>query len=116
MLGCGVNIVSHPEDTLYPATHLHEFNTSVTAVEVLNEFVQRLSHWRDEWNVKGAEPIRRAWLDRVKGLGEAITVRTAAAETTGRFLDLDGDGALILEGSDGAVSRITTGDVFFESS
>ncbi|MBT5110957.1 MAG: biotin--[acetyl-CoA-carboxylase] ligase [Rhodospirillaceae bacterium] len=116
VLGCGVNIVSNPKDTLYPATHLHAFNESVATIEVLTAFVQRLSHWRDEWVENGVEPIRKAWLERVMGLGEAITVRTATAQTTGRFVDLDSDGALILEAPGGAISRITAGDVFFEGS
>jgi BirA family biotin operon repressor/biotin-[acetyl-CoA-carboxylase] ligase len=116
VLGCGVNIVSHPEDTLYPATHLRVFNKSATAIEVLTGFAQRLSHWRDEWVENGVEAIRRAWLNRVGGLGEVITVRTATAETTGRFVGLDVDGALMLESPCGAVSRITAGDVFFEGS
>ena len=88
----------------------------MATIEVLTAFVQRLSHWRDEWVENGVEPIRKAWLERVMGLGEAITVRTATAQTTGRFVDLDSDGALILEAPGGAISRITAGDVFFEGS
>ena len=114
VLGCGVNVVSHPEDTLYPATHMTAHDPSVTAAAVLTGFVTRLLIWRDEWNLKGMAPLRQAWLDRAKGLGDEIIVRSATTETTGRFLDLDDDGALMLERPDGTVIRIAAGDVFFE--
>jgi BirA family transcriptional regulator, biotin operon repressor / biotin---[acetyl-CoA-carboxylase] ligase len=114
VLGCGVNVVSHPKDTLYPATHMTAHDPSVTVAAVLTNFVTRLMVWRDEWNQNGMTPIRQAWLDRAMGLGDVITVRSATGETTGRFLDLDDDGALMLERSDGVIIRIAAGDVFFE--
>ena len=41
-----------------------------------------------------------------------MTVRLPDRELSGRFSGLDSDGALLLEGCGGTVTRITAGDVF----
>ena len=53
-----------------------------------------------------------AWLDRARGLGETLQIRQGEGNVSGRFLDLDLDGALVLETETG-VRRITAGDVYF---
>jgi BirA family biotin operon repressor/biotin-[acetyl-CoA-carboxylase] ligase len=50
-------------------------------------------------------------LRRASGIGQAIRVRLEKLTIDGRFLDLDHDGALVLEGSDGR-RRIAAGEVF----
>ncbi|MFT6583491.1 MAG: BirA family biotin operon repressor/biotin-[acetyl-CoA-carboxylase] ligase [Alphaproteobacteria bacterium] len=115
VLGCGVNIVSHPKNTVYPATDLGCYPLKPTAGDILTLFVQKFSYWRALWLEDGVAPIRSAWLHRAKGLGERVTVRTGAREIQGVFHDLDVDGALMLSNSDGVIERVTAGDVFFGS-
>ena len=55
--------------------------------------------------------MRAAWLARASGLGERVRVRLERDMLFGRFLDLDDDGALVLEGEDGR-RRIAAGEVF----
>ena len=50
---------------------------------------------------EGFAPIRAAWLARAAGLGEEIRVRLERATLFGRFLDLDDDGALLLDTAEG---------------
>ena len=114
VIGCGVNIASHPEDTAYPATDLNAVSGKDIALEtVLEHYLDRLFAWRGRWLEDGVEPIRRAWLDRAAGIGGPITVRLPDRELSGRFHDMDADGALLLELPDGERRRITAGDVFF---
>ena len=56
--------------------------------------------------------MRKHWLQRAKGLGEAIEVRLDNETLSGTFADLDDDGALILEVEGGGRRRITAGDVY----
>ena len=114
VLGCGVNIVSHPENTLYPTTNLNKCDLSVSAEEFLSVFIAKFSTWRRAWLTEGVSPIRREWLDYAKGQGERITVRSGTRAVQGVFQDLDQDGALMLRLPDGSVTRVTAGDVFFE--
>ena len=53
------------------------------------------------------QPSRR----RAANLGQDVVVRTPAGALTGRFVDLDKDGAMLLDTPDGR-RVINSGDVF----
>ena len=113
VIGCGVNVVSHPENTPYPATALALRDPSVDAAALFiglsDAFAERLAQWQ---RGGGFSDLRAAWLARAAGLGSPIVVRLPAGDLAGRFEALDEDGQLIL--SDGASRRaISAGEVFF---
>jgi len=110
--GTGVNLISAPPDTEYPATSLAaEGVQGVTPQTLLEAFAGCFDAWQHRWQTDGFAPVRAAWLARASGLGSEIRVRLDRATLTGRFLDLDGDGALLLDAADGR-RRIAAGDVF----
>jgi BirA family biotin operon repressor/biotin-[acetyl-CoA-carboxylase] ligase len=112
VIGVGANLVSSPRDTLYPATSLAEEGCDAIAPEtVLTGFIERFAEWVEIWREDGFAPVRAAWLSRAKGLGEAIQVRFERDTLDGRFLDLDDDGALMLE-MPGGNRRIAAGEIF----
>ena len=114
VVGCGVNVASHPELSGYPTTSLAAAGAiGVTVADVLEAFVARLMDWRARWSVDGIEPLRAAWIARAAKLGETILVRLPNREISGRFVDLDRHGALLLELPGGARESIAAGDVFF---
>ncbi|HET7593901.1 MAG TPA: biotin--[acetyl-CoA-carboxylase] ligase [Stellaceae bacterium] len=112
VVGIGVNVVSYPENVDYPAVSLAAAGTRAVTVEALLEAVAgRFQHWYERWREEGFPPLRAAWLERARGLGEDIRVRLQGEEASGRFAGLDEDGALLLE--HGATRRrIGAGDVF----
>ena len=113
VIGCGINIASHPETANYAATDLNTvLGDSVAPERVLEAYLAQLFLWRDLWLEKGIAPIREAWIERAIGIGGPITVRLPGREIVGRFSDMDADGALLLELPDGDCQRITAGDVF----
>ncbi len=113
VVGCGVNIADHPVNTLYPATDLQVEGAATASVEtVLALFLETFFGWRGRWMESGIEPVRAAWIARAAGLGQEITVRLPNREIRGRFVDMDRDGALLLEGPDGVRETISAGDVF----
>lgn len=119
LIGIGMNLVSHPDDTPYPATHLlAEMNdatladaeplfTGAEAVLALlsQNVVQRIEILR----MQGFEPVRLDWLERAHHLGKTVTVNGL----TGTFTDLASDGALCLSLADGTTKRVHAGDVAF---
>ena len=116
VIGCGVNVASHPETAAYPATGVNmECGENIALETVLERYLNRLFVWRDRWLNSGIKPVRRAWIKRAAGLGGPITVRLPDRELSGRFSDMDEDGALLLELPDGVQQRITAGDVFLGS-
>ncbi len=110
--GTGVNLVSAPPATEYPATSLKaEGVCGITPGVLLEAFIGCFEAWQHRWRTDGFTPVRTAWLARASGLGGEIRVRLDRATLTGRFFDLDGDGALLLDAADGR-RRIAAGDVF----
>lgn len=118
VVGCGVNIASHPEIAGIRATDLSAENSDgvsdVTAREVLFVLLDGLRIWRERWETAGIAPVRDAWLARARGLGEDIVVRLPKDELRGRFDGLDDSGALLLRLPDGEIRTISAGDVFFD--
>jgi len=114
VIGVGVNVVSCPPDTPYPATDLRrEAVADATAAAVLEAFAKRFQDWYETWRGQGFGPIRTRWLASARGLGEAIEVRLERETLKGRFSHLDESGALMLDMADGVRRQITTGDLFF---
>jgi BirA family biotin operon repressor/biotin-[acetyl-CoA-carboxylase] ligase len=112
IVGIGVNIVFAPDNVEYPATSLTaEGIAEVGAPAVLGAFARHFDTWARRWRAEGFAPVREAWLARASGLGERVRVRLERMTLCGRFLDLDEDGALVLEGSEGR-RRIAAGVVF----
>ena len=112
VIGIGINLVSAPHDTEFPATSLAEAGfAGITPPRLLEAFAQCFAGWAKRWREEGFAPVRAAWLSRASGLGEGIRVRLERQTLDGRFLDLDHDGALLLDATDGR-RRIAAGEVF----
>lgn len=115
ILGCGVNVAWAPESTgaTYPATSLRAEGAMVAVDEFRLVFLRHLSGLVDLWRRSGFAPILAAWKSRAQGLGGTITARLQSGEEySGIFVDLDADGALMLQ-TDAGRRRILAGDVFF---
>jgi BirA family biotin operon repressor/biotin-[acetyl-CoA-carboxylase] ligase len=114
VVGVGINLASHPDNTPYPATDLlTRTGDVVTPEEMLGAFGRHFLIWTNTWREEGFAPVRAAWRDWAKGKGETIRVRLPNEELTGVFADLDADGALLLDVPGAKRRRITAGDVFF---
>ena len=112
VIGIGVNLVSAPRDVEFPATSFAEAGcVGVTPPRLLEAFARCFAGWAGRWREEGFAPVRAAWLKRASGLGEGIRVRLERQTLDGRFLDLDHDGALLLDAAEGR-RRIAAGEVF----
>jgi BirA family biotin operon repressor/biotin-[acetyl-CoA-carboxylase] ligase len=110
--GIGINVAGHPPETAYPAISLRDAGAEgVGAAEALEAFVERFFAWVGRWLAEGFAPVRDAWLRGAGGLGERITARLEHEEVAGRFVGIDGDGALLLDIASGQ-RRITAGEIF----
>jgi BirA family transcriptional regulator, biotin operon repressor / biotin---[acetyl-CoA-carboxylase] ligase len=113
VVGVGLNLVSHPEGTDYPATDVRAATgIDVKAAEAVTAYVAAFARrWR-AWLDDGFGPVRAAWLERAAGLGDQVRVRLDRETATGRFVDIDSLGALVLETAPGLQRSIAAGDVF----
>jgi BirA family biotin operon repressor/biotin-[acetyl-CoA-carboxylase] ligase len=111
-VGIGVNCVSHPSDTVFPATDLAEAGAAVSPEQVLSALAPAMERRLEQWRRgQGFSAIRIDWLARAIGVGETIRVRLPERDLFGRFQGLDKTGRLLLESADG-VSVIAAGEVF----
>jgi BirA family biotin operon repressor/biotin-[acetyl-CoA-carboxylase] ligase len=112
VIGIGINLAWHPADIGRPATHLAAHGVDVRPDAVLQALALAMQTWIDTWQ-GGAHfaRVRAAWLERAGPVGEAATVDTGAERIAGTFLDLDGDGALLLRDAHGLQRKVTYGDV-----
>lgn len=114
VVGCGVNLVSHPDGTPFPATSIKAATgRTMSAETALSLFCCGLDRWYCRWARDGFGPVRDAWLARAHPPGTALTVRTPRSTMAGTFDGLDPDGVLLLKGADGQLHRIAAGDVYF---
>lgn len=112
VIGAGTNLASKPKGVEFPATSLTEQGfPDVTPARLLEAFVRHFAEWSLRWRAEGFAPVRTAWLARASGVGEDIRVRLERNTLTGRFHDLDQDGALLLDAAEGR-RRIAAGEVF----
>lgn len=113
VVGVGINVMHFPNNALYPATSLKQaLGLDVSVEDVTAAFSEDFLTSLSTWIENGFSPLREAFLDRVKGLGEQIRVRLADREFAGTMLDLDSDGRLILD-QGGSRQVVSAGDVFF---
>jgi BirA family biotin operon repressor/biotin-[acetyl-CoA-carboxylase] ligase len=112
VVGVGINLVSWPRNTEFPATSIAKEDLgTVPPGTALEEFASHFRAWDERWREEGFAPIRRAWRTHAAALGEPIRVRLEPTTLHGRFVDIDQDGALLLE-SAGGFQRVAAGEVF----
>lgn len=116
VIGCGINIVSHPDPGLYRATALNREGVSATPQTLFAHLARTFDSALTLWDEgRGMTAIRSRWLEHAQGIGETITVNLASGGVEGLFEGIDADGVLLLRTGQGTIRRISTGDLFFEN-
>jgi len=108
VIGIGVNINSYPDTVLFSATSLLKYNIIVERYELLKEFLDSFNNLFNEWQNYGFKTIRNRWLESCYKLNDMIVVNGV----DGIFKNIDNDGTLILQKSNGELMFIKSGDVF----
>jgi BirA family biotin operon repressor/biotin-[acetyl-CoA-carboxylase] ligase len=113
-IGIGVNVVSHPADTPYPATSLSRLAVDCDAeglfLALSDAWVDLARLWNDG---QGLDPIRRRWLSRAAGLGGEVAVRVDGEVSRGIFETIDEECRFVIRQAGGRLVTISAGDVHF---
>jgi BirA family biotin operon repressor/biotin-[acetyl-CoA-carboxylase] ligase len=116
VVGIGTNIIAAPEGTPTPATSLAALGVQVGAEELFSVLSDSWVEFRGIWdNGRGFGQIRRLWLDRAAGLGQAVAIKSADSTIEGTFDTIDEQGCMIVRTAAGQLVPITAGDVYFGS-
>ena len=116
-VGIGVNLVyappPAPDMVSRPIAFLNVVRSPPTPDVAAPLLSQAFERWRSVWDRDGFAPIALAWTERAHGLHGPCTARLPGETVSGVAEGLDADGALRLRLENGAIRRITAGDVFF---
>jgi BirA family biotin operon repressor/biotin-[acetyl-CoA-carboxylase] ligase len=114
--GIGVNLAHPPAVSEHPATAFAEHLSGPPPEprQALDALAAAFAGWLGVWDAQGFAPLAEAWTQRAQGLGGPCVARLGTETLEGVAEGLDVDGALRLRLADGAIRRITAGDVFFE--
>jgi BirA family biotin operon repressor/biotin-[acetyl-CoA-carboxylase] ligase len=110
-VGFGINLAHAPKGTDFPATSIASVSATPSPKDALASLARAWDAWYEVWLRHGFAPVRGAWLGYAWGLGEPIRVRLMDREMDGLFASVDTDGALLVRRPDGALARVSAGDV-----
>jgi len=114
VVGIGTNVVAAPEGTPTPATSLRALGIDVGPEELFAALSDGWAEFRGIWDYgRGFEAIRKAWLERAAGLGQAVAIKSAGATIEGTFDTIDAQGCMIVRTQAGQLVPVTAGDVYF---
>jgi BirA family biotin operon repressor/biotin-[acetyl-CoA-carboxylase] ligase len=114
VVGIGTNVVAAPEGT--PATSLAALGVQITAEELFAELSDFWTEYRGIWEGgRGFGEIRKLWLARAAGLGQAVSINSGAHTVEGTFDTIDEQGCMIVRTAGGLTVPISAGDVYFGS-
>jgi BirA family biotin operon repressor/biotin-[acetyl-CoA-carboxylase] ligase len=116
VVGIGTNVVAAPTDTPTPAASLKALGVEVSAEDLFSALSDA---WADYFGIwaggRGFAEIRKAWLARAAGLGQAVAITTGNAIIEGTFDTIDDHGCMLVRTTEGRLVPITAGDVYFGS-
>jgi BirA family transcriptional regulator, biotin operon repressor / biotin---[acetyl-CoA-carboxylase] ligase len=114
--GIGINVVAAPEGTPTPAISLAALGVQIGAEELFSALSDSWVEFRGIWdNGRGFGELRKLWLERATGLGQAVAIKSAGSTIEGIFETIDEQGCMIVRAADGRLMPITAGDVYFGS-
>jgi len=116
VVGIGTNVVAAPEGTPTPAISLAALGIKVCAEDLFVALSDAWIEFRAIWdNGRGFAEIRKAWLERAAGLGEAVAIKSGQSVIEGVFDTIDEQGCMIVRTSAGNRMPVSAGDVYFGS-
>lgn len=110
VLGIGVNLISNPSETIFPASNLKNFGIEISPQELLKNFLNEFEKLYQNWLDFGFAGIRQLWLQSAYRLNEEIKIKLDGEEIVGVFSGMDEEGNLILN-REGKILKISVGDV-----
>ncbi len=116
ILGIGINLnmaeKQLPREIRRLATSLKiEKGESVSRKEFLQLLLKALEEWYEIFLKEGGERVLKVWREKSKIKGRTIRVTSFGQSLTGRAVDVDSEGALILRLRKGERRRIVAGDI-----
>ncbi|MBL7211969.1 MAG: biotin--[acetyl-CoA-carboxylase] ligase [Desulfobacteraceae bacterium] len=110
-LGMGINVNNDPSGAEPGASSLKKITgREVSRKDLLARFLKEFSYWMKKANF---DHVISEWKKHTVTLDRHVRIVTQQAESEGLAVDVDENGALVLELADGERKKIVYGDCFF---
>jgi len=110
IVGIGVNLISNPTQTIFPAGNLKDFGIEISTQKLLEKFLDEFEILYKNYLDFGFAGIRQIWLQGAYNLKEKISVKFDDEVLEGIFDDFDLEGNLLLK-KGGEILKISTADI-----
>ncbi|MEL6404519.1 MAG: biotin--[acetyl-CoA-carboxylase] ligase [Chloroflexota bacterium] len=110
VLGIGVNVRNQFTDDLAETATTLENATekSLDRAILLAYLIDRVNHWSKYMATK---TVPNTWRERLVTIGQDVTVTGSQLTIVGKAVDVEQDGTLLIQKSDGSIQRVMAGDV-----
>lgn len=113
VIGTGLNLAHHPDETRHPATNLSALGLTVSAEHALAAYLEGFDRWWGRWRRYDFQVIGTAWAARtLHKPGDWLTITQGVSALKARYQGIAPDGALVVLGEDGLEKRIVSGEIF----
>ncbi len=122
VFGIGLNVNTpqnlFPKEIREIATSLaEELGGPVSRVGLLQSFLMEFEGLYEEFTTSGFQPIRERWKEMSNTIGALVELSDMdGGKMKGKALDIDAEGALLLEKEDKSIERILAGDISLRES
>lgn len=114
VVGIGTNVVAAPDNMPYATASLNALGVSASAEDLFAALSDTWQEMRGIWdNGRGFPDIRKLWLERAAGLGQAVSIKSGTTVISGIFDTIDDTGCMIVVTMDRKRIPIAAGDVYF---
>lgn len=114
IIGCGINLIAHPDDTPYPATDFRALGLDISPNHVLHHLASSLDAVLAQWDRgKANQPILDYWTAHARGIGDQTIISLADRQIEGVCEGINAQGFLLLREPSGQLNEISAGDVFY---
>jgi len=110
VLGIGVNIDSNPDNVIFEATNLKNFEVLITPENLLKKFLDSFEIIYKSFLDYGFKGLRQLWLQSAYKLKEKLVIKIDEKEILGTFIDIDEAGNLLLQ-RENQLLKIAVADV-----
>ena len=116
IVGIGINVnmrrSAFPPSIRDIATSLQEaLGKQVSRVPLIQALLRKFELWYTRFKEDKGEEIKIRWEELSQIRGKEVSVDFMGETVNGTALEIDADGALLVQGADGVVKRIVSGDV-----
>jgi BirA family biotin operon repressor/biotin-[acetyl-CoA-carboxylase] ligase len=112
-IGIGVNVNNDPPSDVDNAASIRQLTgTFHSRIEILSRF---LDQFEERMSMGSLDSIMAEWKQQAATIGKKVIVETTRGTTRGTALDVDENGALILETETGERRTVIYGDCFHQS-